>query len=126
MIDYLPLAPKSVACTTHEHLHRRLRFFKRRRLVKPVLAGVLAALFLFAATLAGNPSLHEELHPDSDARSQFCLVCTFAAGLLETPEAALIKVFVAFVLVCRVFSTQAFLLPRFDFLLLPGRAPPRA
>jgi hypothetical protein len=98
--------------------------FNRDGLLKPVLAGLLALLFLVGATFAANPSLHEKLHHHDASHSEFCFACAIAAGLMSSPEAATITVFVALGLLCCVISPRTVLLPFLDYLLLPGRAPP--
>ncbi len=90
-----------------------------------MLAGLLALLFLAGATLAANPTLHEKLHHDGGAHSQTCFACAIAAGLMAGPEALAIVIFVALGLVCDVVFPRPLLLPCFEYLLLPGRAPPR-
>jgi hypothetical protein len=107
-------------------LHCELKTLQRHGLMKPVLAGFMALLFLLAVTLAANPSFHEELHHDGVSRSHFCLACTLAAGLVSPPDAALIAIVVTFILIGSVLTFQAFQFASFDYLLLPGRAPPRA
>jgi hypothetical protein len=105
-------------------LHRKHRLFKSDGLAKPVLAGLLALFFLVGVTIAANPSLHEKLHHDGGPRSDFCFACTLAVGLVNSPEATPITIFVALVFVCRLLPSRVVLLPSFDYLLLPGRAPP--
>jgi hypothetical protein len=109
----------------HE-LHWELKTLQRHRLVKPVLAALVAFLFLIAVILAANPSFHEGLHHDAVSGSHFCLACTLVAGLVSPPDAALVAIVVTFILIGCVLTFQAFQFASFDYLLLPGRAPPHA
>jgi hypothetical protein len=103
-------------------LERKSSAFKL--VAKPVLAGLLAVLLLFTATLAASPSLHQLLHDNTAADSHFCAVCLLAQGQVQPTE--IIPVICAFIfsLLLLVFTARAAACLQIDCRLSRSRAPP--
>ena len=96
-----------------------------RRVAKPALAGLLAALLLAFGLLAANGPLHRSLHHDGAVGASFCAVCLFANGHVELADVApVLSASVLFVL-CGSLAASAGVPWSVDSLLPPGRAPPR-
>lgn len=97
-----------------------------RRTAKPVLAVVLSALVLAAATLAVCPSLHELLHHHNGTSEEGCVVCLFAQGQVNSSDVApVVAVFVCG-LAAAVLPPQIVAPRDVDYCLSPSRAPPVA
>jgi len=95
-----------------------------RRVAKPALAGLLAALLLAFGLLAAGGSLHRSLHHERGAGANFCAVCLFAKGQVELSDIAPLLISVVFFLLCGLLAASAGVPWSVDSLLPPGRAPP--
>jgi hypothetical protein len=96
-----------------------------RRVAKPTLAGLLAALWLAFGLLAANGPLHRSLHHDRAADANFCVVCLLAQGQVELPNFAPVLIASVFFLLGGLLAAGAGVPWRINSLLPPGRAPPR-
>ena len=96
-----------------------------RRVAKPALAGLLAALLFMWGLLAASGSLHLSLHHDRAAGANSCAVCLFAKGQVELSDIAPLLIAVAIFLLCGLLAASAGVPWSVDSLLPPGRAPPR-
>jgi hypothetical protein len=95
-----------------------------RRVAKPALAGLLAALLFSFGLLAASGPLHRSLHHDRAAGANFCAVCLFAQGQVELADVAPILTASVLFLLCGLLSASAGVPSSVDSLLPPGRAPP--
>jgi|SRR6266567_1610165 len=96
-----------------------------RRVAKPAMAGLLAALLLAVGLLAASGPLHRSLHHERSAGANFCAVCLFAQGQVEPPNLGPVFISSVFFLLCGLPAASAGVPWSVDFLLPPGRAPPR-
>jgi|ERR1043166_4260745 hypothetical protein len=96
-----------------------------RRVAKPALAGLLAALLLAFGLLAANGPLHRSLHHDPAAGANFCAICLFAQGQVELPNLGPVVISTTFFVLCGLLAAGAGVPWSVDSLLPPGRAPPR-
>ena len=96
-----------------------------RRVAKPAMAGLLAALLFAFGLLAANGPLHRSLHHERAAGTNFCAVCLFAKGQVEPPNLGPVFLSSVFFLLCGLLAASAGGPWSIDSLLPPGRAPPR-
>src|SRR5437667_247166 len=68
-------SPRPVVDSPRVQLHRTIRAL--RKLVKPALAGLLAALLLFTTTAAVSHLLHRTLHGNAASPNHNCVICLF-------------------------------------------------
>ena len=104
------------------HLNRTLRDL--RRVAKPALAGLLAALLLAFGLLAANGPLHRSFHHERAAGANFCAVCLFAKGQVEPANLGPVFLSSVFFLLGGLPAASAGVPWSVDLLLPQGRAPP--
>ena len=96
----------------------------KRLIAARVLATFLAAAVVSFGLLAANGALHRTLHQGGTADSGSCVLCLFAHGHADSPEAVLVTS--AFVPTASDLPVPAVSAVKVDFtyLLSPSRAPP--
>lgn len=104
-------------------LNRTLRDL--RRVAKPALAGLLAALLLAFGLLAASGPLHQSLHHDRPPGANFCAVCLLAQGQVELADVAPGFTASVLFLLCGLLAASAGVPSSVDSLFPPERAPPR-
>lgn len=92
--------------------------------VKSALAGLLALLLLAAATVSANQALHRLLHHEGGIDHHFCLVCSFAKGLVSAADVTLVAAALVFGFIFARRRTDVLTVPALDLRLSPSRAPP--
>ncbi len=101
------------------------RLFRRDSKAAAFLAVLLGAVLLISLLLASSHELHHRLHSADSSGDHLCLLCSFAKGQVGAAQAAAVMVIVAvscfFTLGLLAVSPPA----SPDWLLAPGRAPPR-
>jgi hypothetical protein len=106
-------------------VHLRRKISAVARAANSALAVSLAILLIGLGLLAASGPLHRSLHHDKPVGSSLCAVCLLAQGHVDAADIAPLFVFAALIFLCGVLAANAVLPSRFDFLLPPGRAPPR-
>jgi hypothetical protein len=96
-----------------------------KRVAKSFVAGLLAVLLLAFGVLAASGSLHHSRHHDSAADASSCVICLLAQGQIDLPEASPVVATTVFHPLCGLLAASAGVPCSLDFLLPPGRAPPR-
>jgi hypothetical protein len=94
-----------------------------RRILKPVLPGLMALLLLSLGLLASSESAHLKLHHNSTSHHT-CAVCAVAKGLVDAPPAS-VTLFVrtlSFSWALPVFKSV--LVAEADFSVASSRGPP--
>jgi hypothetical protein len=89
-----------------------------------VLAGALAGALLLFELVAANGELHQALHHGGKAASDSCVLCLFAKGHVDSPEAApvvTVSIRSSFDAAPRMESIA---MVDFTYLASPSRAPP--
>src|SRR5437899_12058652 len=77
--------PRGVLDSSRVQVHRTIRAL--RRLLKPALAGLLAALLLLTTTASSSHLLHRLLHGNASSPNHSCVICLFAKGQVSVTEA---------------------------------------
>ena len=96
-----------------------------QRVAKPALAGLLAGLLIAFGLLASSGPLHQFLHHNGALGTSFCAVCLLANGQVEPPNAGSVLFLVVSLVFGGLLPVAASISWDVDFLLPPGRAPPR-
>jgi hypothetical protein len=96
-----------------------------KRVAKSFVAGLLAVLLLAFGVLAASGSLHHSRHHDSATDASSCVICSLAQGQIDLPETSPVVATTVFHPLCGLLAASAGVPWSFDFLLPPGRAPPR-
>jgi len=88
------------------------------------LAGVLAAALLLFELLSTNGRFHHAFHATGKTSSNGCIVCLFAKGQVDSPQATpaiTLPLLCCFIL---LVPTESAILVDFRYLASPSRAPP--
>jgi hypothetical protein len=88
------------------------------------LALILTFLLVLAGTASVSHELHRSLHSDTAANNHLCLVCSLVAGHAAAADSIAIAVLFSAVLLCLRLATPSLVLPRPDYQVARGRAPP--
>jgi hypothetical protein len=105
-------------------LHRKRTLLGFSRVAKPALAGLLALILIFAATVSVSQTVHRFLHHDASASGHFCLICSIAKGQVSAAAVATIPAPPVISCFSSLPATDASVLRGFDYRLSPSRAPP--
>ena len=98
---------------------------KSRRAVKPVFAGLMAALVLVLSLFASSEKLHLKLHEYSNVPHQSsCAVCTIAQGQLDFTPATASQVAAPLSVSWTLPGYQATFKQDADFSVASSRGPP--
>lgn len=93
--------------------------------LKPVLAGLLAALFLVVTLVGAHDRLHATLHADDEGHGHSpCAVCAIVKGQVDTPMVAVSEVFAALSVTWTLPSVQIIAPAAIDLMVAPSRGPP--
>ena len=92
---------------------------------RSAIAGVLLGLFIATLSLTYFEALHCALHCDADQPSHECAVTLVQKGLLDAAETFVAATPLPAAPCEQIFLTES-VLTSTDFLLSPGRAPPRS
>lgn len=87
------------------------------------VGAVLLILFLVLLGLAAIPSLHQAIHDDANAPGHHCAVSALANGQVEMPD-CVASICLPLTFFGCVLPNSDPLIPGFEELLPPGRAPP--
>jgi hypothetical protein len=98
---------------------------RKLELLKPVLAGLLAVLFLAMTLIGANDRLHLQLHAaDGDHGHSPCAVCAIVKGQVDTPVVLVSEVFASLSVAWTLPSYQAVAPAAVDLSAAPSRGPP--
>ena len=98
---------------------------KNRLVVKPVFAGLMAALVFVLSVFASSEKLHLALHEDSNAPHQSsCAVCTIAQGQVDFTAATSSQIAVSLSVSWTLPGYQATFKKDADFSVASSRGPP--
>lgn len=93
--------------------------------LKPVLAGLLAILFLGMTLIGASERLHLQLHAaDGEHSHSPCAVCAIVKGQVDAPEVAVSEVFASLSVAWTLPTVQALVPAAFDLSVAPSRGPP--
>ena len=113
-------------CLSVTKLQPERKSFSLRQVAKSALAGLLVLSWLFMASLAVSPSLHEHFHHDATNDHHVCAVTLLNHGKLLTGGTVLLLVTFAALFLFYVPLLHSAEFSVADFRLAPGRAPPAA
>jgi hypothetical protein len=88
------------------------------------VAGVLVFLLLFTLALSASHSLHQLLHQDGSSGQHFCLACAFAKAKASDVPAPCGSALPPRHCIYEICLAPVPPQTCFEYLLLPGRAPP--
>ena len=91
---------------------------------KSVLAGLLAVVFLMAATVSATHSLHHALPGNDSSGSHSCFLCSLTKGQVASADTSPIAAFLALCLVFIVRFAKVSAPASWDYRFAPSRAPP--
>jgi len=93
--------------------------------LKPVLAGLMATLFLAVTILGASDRLHATLHAGEEGHGHSpCAVCAIVKGQVDTPTVAVSEVFAALSATWTLPSVQIIAPAVIDLMVAPSRGPP--
>lgn len=93
--------------------------------LKPVLAGLMAALFLVVTLFGASDRLHSTLHADDGGHGHSpCAVCAIVKGQVDTPTVAVSEVFASLSVAWTLPSHQSITPTAIDLSVAPSRGPP--
>jgi hypothetical protein len=93
--------------------------------LRPVLAGLLAVLFVGMTLVGASERLHLQLHADDAGHSHSpCAVCAIVKGQVDAPVVAVSEVFASLSVAWTLPSVQALAPAAIDLLVAPIRGPP--
>jgi len=93
--------------------------------LKPVLAGLLAVLFLGITLIGASERLHLQLHAaDGEHSHSPCAVCAIVKGQVDAPVVTVSEVFASLSVAWTLPSVQAVTPVAIDFSVAPSRGPP--
>ena len=95
-----------------------------RKLVRPALAGLLAALLLLTTTASASHLLHRALHGNDSSPDHNCLACLFAKGQVSAADGLTVRAFFVAAFLFRLAWTSVRALASTDLRFCPSRAPP--
>jgi hypothetical protein len=96
-----------------------------RRVAKLFLAGLLAVLLLAFGVTVASASLHHSIHHDSAENANACVICSLAQGHVDVADPSPTLAATVLLPLCGLLAASAGVPWSFNFLLPPGRAPPR-
>lgn len=93
--------------------------------LRPVLAGLLAALFVGMTLIGASERLHLQLHADAEGhRHSPCAVCALVKGQVDAPVVTVSEVFASLSVAWTLPSVQVIALVAIDLSAAPSRGPP--
>jgi hypothetical protein len=94
-------------------------------LLKPVLAGLLAAFFLGIMMVGASERLHAQFHGEETEHSHSpCVICALVNSQVDAPLVPVSEVFASLSVVWTVSFPVTFAPEPIDFLTAPNRGPP--
>ena len=98
---------------------------KTTRRLKPVVAGLMAAIVVLLTILATSENLHRKLHaPSGDYHNGCCALCRIAEGQVDVPVTAVLKIFAPASLSWAVPPPENGAPQTADFSVASNRGPP--
>lgn len=93
--------------------------------LKPVLAGLLAALFVGMLLIGASERLHLQLHADDEGHGHApCAVCAIVKGQVDAPTVTVSEVFASLSVAWTLPLPQAVTPVAVDLSTAPNRGPP--
>lgn len=93
--------------------------------LKPVLAGLLVALFLGMTLIGASERLHAQLHADdAEHHHSPCAVCAIVKSQVDAPEVVVSEIFASLSVVWTVSFPVAPPPESVDLYTAPNRGPP--
>lgn len=93
--------------------------------LRPVLAGLLAALFVGMTLVGASERLHLQLHAaDGEHSHSPCAVCAIVKGQVDAPEVTVSEVFASLSVAWTLPTVQALVPAAIDLSVAPSRGPP--
>lgn len=94
---------------------------------KPVLAGLLAALFVVLTLIGANERLHAQLHAgDEEHEHGPCAVCSIVKSQVDVPDVTVSEIFATLSVVWTVSFPVAPVFGSVELCAAPSRGPPAA
>ena len=93
--------------------------------LKPVLAGLLAALFVAMTLIGASERLHAQLHANEDEHHHSpCAVCAIVKSQVAAPDIAVSEIFAPLSVVWTVALPPSPAPESVDLVTAPNRGPP--
>lgn len=94
-------------------------------LLRPVLAGLLAALFVGMTLIGASERLHLQLHADDEGHGHRpCAVCAIVKGQVDAPSVTVSEIFASLSVAWTLPTVQALAPAAIDLSVAPSRGPP--
>ena len=121
------LAPQNASCFIANDLQlSRPQLHRRDQPVFDWVCGLLVLMVLACGILSTSPALHHLLHRDADTGSHQCAITLFAHGHLQLADNGPIVFSPLFRMCEQALRIEGSIRISQDYLLSPGRAPPRS
>jgi len=93
--------------------------------LRPVLAGLLAALFVGMMLIGASERLHLQLHADDEGHGHApCAVCAIVKGQVDAPTVTVSEVFASMSVAWTLPTVQTIAPAAIDLSVAPSRGPP--
>lgn len=94
--------------------------------LRPVLAGLLAALFVGMTLIGASERLHLQLHAEDEGHGHHapCAVCAIVKGQVDAPTVTVSEVFASLSVAWTLPSVQTIVPAAIDLSVAPSRGPP--
>jgi hypothetical protein len=117
------LVPRHRVCS--ESLWMRPLFPWKFSSLRPVLAGLLAALFLGMLLIGASDRLHGQLHAaEADHSHSPCAVCAIVKGQVDAPVVTVSQIFASLSVAWTLPLPQTATPVAIDLSVAPSRGPP--